>query len=170
MIIGRRPHAYGGNFEWFDQFEQFLCIGYERFSLPASNRIVSHFFGHQLVYYTLKDRNYAPTTDMDINHKDKNGQNNHPDNLELIIRQENSAHGVGITTYRYRKNEVSGAFVDELECNCMLAAARSVQYLSSLNETTISLRIKGSFDFKHEVLGHYWSAIPLRLWRENFGT
>ena len=141
-------------------------IDHEQIGL-ASNGLITAFYVHQLVYFTLIDRTYVPTEGMVINHINGKKRDNKKENLEWIIEQKNIAYALGKKTYRYRKNEVDNTFVYEMEFDSMREAARSVLHTTRFKENTVSIQIKKSFNFKYEVFGSYWSDIPWEIFMRN---
>ena len=146
--------------------KQRIMDGYAFYTLYSSNKLKNNFSGQHLSYF-IKDRSFIPTTDMVINHINEKKLENNRDNLKRVTCQQNTAHSKGKKTYRYRKNEIDGTFTDEMEYNSMNAAARSVLHLTQLKQCTIAIQIKESFNFEHDVLGFYWSAVPLQQYVNN---
>lgn len=60
----------------------FVTVGEQRMSVDA----------HRIVWMVVKQEDIPPA--LEVNHKNGNGEDNHPNNLELLTHPENVAHAI----------------------------------------------------------------------------
>ena len=67
--------------------------GYLRITWREGSRIVQ-VMAHRLVFAVASGT--IPPDDLQVNHKDLNRRNNHPENLELVTQSENIRHRIAM--------------------------------------------------------------------------
>lgn len=107
--------------------------GYLKVHVNADGRQFG-VLAHRLVWTVLR----GPIPDgMDINHKDGNRTNNHPDNLEVLTRGDNHRHAYRVLGRKPSKS-VPAPIVDKLRASARALREKGLSFSAIARELGVS--------------------------------